>query len=97
MRSNPVTEGAAAAHLSGARSPWASLWVRLRAALAGVRIQRRQRRLRLCETLSLGDKRLIALVEYENHRFLVAATPQRISLLQSLGPATDENPAPNPR
>jgi flagellar biogenesis protein FliO len=95
--SNPVTEGAAAAHLGRARSPWASLWLRLRAALAGVKIQRRQRRLRLCETLSLGDKRLIALVEYENHRFLVGATPQRISLLQSLGPATDENPAPNPR
>jgi len=94
---NPATEGAAAAPLAGASSPWASLWLRLRAALAGVKIQRRQRRLRLCETLSLGDKRLIALVEYENQRFLVAATPQRISLLQSLGPATDENPAPNPR
>jgi flagellar biogenesis protein FliO len=94
---NPMPEGAAAAPLNGASSPWASLWLHLRAALAGVKIQRRQRRLRLCETLSLGDKRLIALVEYENHRFLVAATPQRISLLQSLGPATDQNPAPNPR
>jgi flagellar biogenesis protein FliO len=94
---NPTTEGAAVAHLGGALSPWASLWLRLRAALAGVKIQRRQRRLRLCETLSLGDKRLIAVVEYENQRFLVAATPQRISLLQSLGPATDENPAPNSR
>jgi flagellar biogenesis protein FliO len=93
---NPATEGAAAATLGGASSPWAWLLLRLRAALAGVKIQRRQRRLRLCETLSLGDKRLIALVEYENHRFLVAATPQRISLLQSLGPATDDNP-PNPR
>jgi flagellar biogenesis protein FliO len=91
-----ATEGAAASPLGGASSPWASLWLRLRAALAGVKIQRRQRRLRLCETLSLGDKRLIALVEYENQRFLVAATPQRISLLQSLGPATDENP-PNAR
>jgi len=62
-----------------------------------VKIQRRQRRLRLCETLSLGDKRLIALVEYENQRFLVAATPQHISLLQSLGPGSDEDAAPNPR
>jgi flagellar biogenesis protein FliO len=92
-----IPEGAAVAPLGGARSPWATLWLHLRAALAGVKIQRRQRRLRLCETLSLGDKRLIALVEYENQRFLLAATPQRISLLQSLGPATDENPAPNPR
>jgi flagellar biogenesis protein FliO len=94
---NSATEGAAVPLLGAARSPWASLWLRLRAALAGVKIQRRQRRLRLCETLSLGDKRLIALVEYENQRFLVAATPQHIALLQSLGPATDENPAPNLR
>jgi flagellar biogenesis protein FliO len=94
---NSATEGAAVPHLGAARSSWASLWLRLRAALAGVKIQRRQRRLRLCETLSLGDKRLIALVEYENQRFLVAATPQHIALLQSLGPATDENPAPNLR
>jgi len=94
---DPIPEGAAVAPLGGARSPWASICLRLRAAFAGVKIQRRQRRLRLCETLSLGDKRLIALVEYENQRFLVGATPQRISLLQSLGPATDESPAPNLR
>jgi flagellar biogenesis protein FliO len=94
---NSTTEGAAVPHLGGARSPWASLWFRLRAALAGVKIQRRQRQLRLCETLSLGDKRLIALVEYENQKFLVAATPHHISLLQSLAPGSDEDATPNPR
>jgi flagellar biogenesis protein FliO len=94
---NPTAEVAGVAPLGAGRSPWASLWLRLRAALAGVKIQRRQRRLRLCETLSLGDKRLIALVEYENQRFLVAATPQHISLLQSLGPASDADAVPNPK
>ena len=48
---------------------------------------RRERRLRLCETLSLGEKRFIAVVEYGKQKFLLAGTPQNISLLQSL----DEN------
>jgi flagellar biogenesis protein FliO len=45
---------------------------------------RRERRLRLCETLSLGEKRFIAVVEYGKQKFLLAGTPQNISLLQSL-------------
>jgi flagellar biogenesis protein FliO len=45
---------------------------------------RAARRLRVCETLSLGEKRLLAVVEYDSHKFLLAATPQNISLLHSL-------------
>ena len=66
-------------------SPLRSLWARIRAALGTVSIQRRERRLRLCESLSLGEKRLIALVECEDQRFLVAATAENICLLQALG------------
>lgn len=66
-------------------SPLRSLWERLRGALGTVSIQRRQRRLRLCESLSLGEKRLIALVECEDQRFLVAATAENVCLLQALG------------
>ena len=68
----------------------ASFWTQLRSALPGVSVQRRQRRLRLCETLSLGEKRIVAVVEFDDQRFLVAATSQNISLLQSLGPAQPE-------
>jgi flagellar biogenesis protein FliO len=67
-------------------SPLASLWELLRRASATVRIQRRERRLRLLETLPLGEKRLIAVLEFEEQRFLVAATPNSVSLLQTLPP-----------
>jgi flagellar biogenesis protein FliO len=46
--------------------------------------RRRERRLRLCEILSLGEKRFIAVVEYGQEKFLLAGTPQNISLLKSL-------------
>ena len=64
--------------------------LRLRALFSVVKVQRTNRRLRLCETLSLGEKRIVAVVEFEDQRFLLAATPQNISLLQSLGPAQGE-------
>ena len=51
---------------------------------------RPERRLRLCETLSLGEKRFIAVVEYGKQKFLLAGTPQNISLLQSLGESVRE-------
>lgn len=49
-----------------------------------VSINRRQRRLHLCEMLSLGEKRFVAVVEYGPERFLLAGTPQSISLLKHL-------------
>lgn len=63
-----------------------SLWERICAALSTVAVKRR-RGLRLCESLSLGEKRILAIVECDHQRFLLSATPQNISLLQSLGPA----------
>ena len=45
---------------------------------------RRERRLHLCEMLSLGEKRFIAVVEYGQEKFLLAGTPQNISLLKRL-------------
>jgi len=67
----------------------AAIVSRIRAAFSEVRIQRRTRRLKLCETLSLGEKRILALVECENRRFLIAATAQNISLLETLGAAEE--------
>jgi flagellar biogenesis protein FliO len=67
----------------------ASLWVRLSTSFLKIRVNRR-RALRLCETLSLGEKRLVAVVEFDNQRFLLAATQQNITLLKSLGPAAPE-------
>jgi flagellar biogenesis protein FliO len=46
--------------------------------------RRRECRLHVCETLSLGEKRFLAVVEYDRQKFLLAGTPQNISLLQRL-------------
>lgn len=63
------------------------------ASLASAR--RSERRLRLCEMLALGDKRFVAVVEYGREKFLLAGTPQNISLLKRLdgqGEGMDEAP-----
>jgi Flagellar biosynthesis protein, FliO len=46
---------------------------------------RRSRRLRVRETISLGERRLVAIVECDEREFLVGATGQTISLLAPLG------------
>lgn len=72
---------------------WESVFFALRARVAAAFTKlgvNRHRTLRLCESLSLGEKRIIAVVECDDQRFLLAATPQNISLLQSLGPAHSE-------
>lgn len=52
--------------------------------LCSVTIRRRERSLRICETLPLGDKRFLAIVQFEGRRFLIGATNQSISLLDRL-------------
>jgi len=49
---------------------------------------RRERHLRLCETLSLGERRFLAVVQYHEHRFLVAGTSHSIALLRQLDPVS---------
>ena len=42
---------------------------------------RRERRLRLCETVSLGERRLVALIQFDNQALLVGVTGSSITLL----------------
>jgi flagellar biogenesis protein FliO len=49
-------------------------WVRRRPA----------RQLRLCESLSLGEKRVVAVLQFEGQRYLVGATGASITLLSKL-------------
>ena len=46
--------------------------------------RRRPRGLRLCESLPLGDRRFVAVVEYENSRFLLGGTSASLVLLAQL-------------
>lgn len=43
-----------------------------------------ERNLKILETLSMGDKRSIALIEIGNNRFLIGNTPNQINLLATL-------------
>jgi flagellar biogenesis protein FliO len=71
----------AAQHVKTASSKLAALLGRIRALAAG---HRREPALRLCETLSLGEKKFVAVVEYGQRKFLLAGTQHNISLLQRL-------------
>jgi len=59
----------------------------LLALLKSVKVQRRKRQMSLCETLPLGEKRFLAIVEIDQERLLIAATDHSISLLQRLDTA----------
>jgi hypothetical protein len=68
------------------------LWRRARASgqqilrLSRLCLSRRKpRRLRLCESLPLGERRFVAVVEFERSRFLVGGTSGSLVLLARLG------------
>ena len=42
---------------------------------------KRRRDLRICETLSLGNRNFVAVVGYQEQRFLIAGTSTSIALL----------------
>jgi flagellar biogenesis protein FliO len=48
--------------------------------------RRPPRKLRLCESLPLGDRRFLAVVEFQDSRFLIGATPNSLALLKVLDP-----------
>lgn len=47
-------------------------------------MRRRPRSLRLCESLSLGERRFVAVVAYEKSRFLLGGTSRSVVLLARL-------------
>jgi flagellar biogenesis protein FliO len=53
--------------------------------LRSVRVRHHKRFLRICETLPLGEKRFLALVQFERQRFLIGVTQDSIALLDRLG------------
>jgi len=80
-----------------ARTP--RMWpARLKTTLASLwrtiqRLGRRApRRLRLCESLPLGERRFVAVVEFEDARFLVGGTASSMVLLSRLAGAAEHSP-----
>ena len=77
------------------RASYGSLWAavgRIFAVLtahvasvhSGLKRRRSVRRLRLSETLSLGEKRFLAVVQFQHQEFLVGGTGNSIALLARL-------------
>jgi flagellar biogenesis protein FliO len=56
------------------------LWERM-----GRMSRRAPKRLRLCESLPLGERRFVAVIEFEQSRFLVGGTSSSLVLLADLG------------
>jgi flagellar biogenesis protein FliO len=50
---------------------------------------RARKRLRLCESLPLGERRFVAVVEFDAARFLVGGTPSSLVLLSRLSDTGD--------
>lgn len=50
-----------------------------------VKIQANKKRLRVCESVSLGEKRFIAVVQLDGKEFLVGGAPNSLSLLANVG------------
>jgi flagellar biogenesis protein FliO len=77
------------------RALFASIFGLFRKILSNVRksplgkvASRRERRLRVCETVSLGDRRLVALIQLDNQPLLVGVTGNSITLLTQPVPST---------
>jgi flagellar biogenesis protein FliO len=51
--------------------------------------RRPPRRLRLCESLPLGERRFVAVVEFEQSRFLLGGTSASLVLLARLSPSPE--------
>lgn len=66
--------------------PW---WQRIWKALPQVSIRKPPRKLRLCESVSLGEKRVVAVIEYEAQKFLIGGSAHSVSLLARLGDSPD--------
>ncbi|HXJ85924.1 MAG TPA: flagellar biosynthetic protein FliO [Candidatus Binatia bacterium] len=64
-----------------------SVWQRGRALWRGLveKGKRPQKSLRLCESLSLGERRFVAVIAYRQSRFLLGGTPGSVVLLARLG------------
>ncbi len=64
-------------------------WQRLWNSLPALRVRKAPRRLRLRESLSLGEKRVVAVIQYESQQFLIGGSAHSVNLLARLGESPD--------
>jgi len=61
------------------------LWKNLKAGWRRHWARQRMGRLRLADSLGLGDRRSAGILEVEGRRFLIGSTPHAVTLLAELG------------
>ncbi len=77
--------------LQAVRGPLSTAWNLSRAIASGWLLQpRRQRRLRVSETVSLGEKRFVSIVELDGQAFLIGGGTAGVSLLAELSPTPEQ-------
>ena len=72
---------------SPAIAPAGAAWIALKNFWHWTRravMTRKARRLRVCETLSLGERRFLAVIEFDRQEFLVGGTGSSLELLARL-------------
>jgi len=60
-------------------------WRRIAGWVANLGVRRAPKQLHVAETVNLGEKRIVAVVEYEGQKFLVGGGAQSVNLLARLG------------
>jgi flagellar biogenesis protein FliO len=83
------------ARLAHHETSWAMArrWVQI---LRGRIRPRPEKLLRLSETLSLGERRFVAVVEFERQKFLIGGTASSVCLLARLGDRIFNPAQPHP-
>ena len=59
-------------------------WSACKWILQRARAQQARKNLRVCETVSLGEKRFVAVVQVDEERFLIGGSSSAVSLLTRL-------------
>jgi len=72
--------------------PGRQMWKALEGLWRKVSIQRKAREMKLHETLVLGEKRFLAVVEWQSEKFLIGVTPQQITMLGNRRDLTSDIP-----
>jgi Flagellar biosynthesis protein, FliO len=75
------------AQVMTARRTWKAVWERAVSFWKSVKIGRKTHALHLEETLALGERRMLAIVEWKGEKLLLGVTPQQITLLEPRGNA----------
>lgn len=85
-----VTSPKPAPWLAGLTSLWG--W-----AQGKVKVHKAHRRLRVCETLSLGEQRFVAVIAFDGQEFLVGGSGNSLELLARLDGETMKTPFEEPQ